>query len=192
MYFDVIAMKQRAKQLMRMTKPNPLLAGLVVTVFNLIMVIIMSCVGNMKGYVPVIIFLLFYTILYTLFMTSLKWFCLKVTREEETVTGDILIGFKEKREKVLIVSIVKGFCIYLFMLLGFVGALLPFYWFRFAENIVKDDDTMNPIKALGKSMKYMKGHYIELIKIDLSMIGWLLLYSVTCGIAGIMCFHIPR
>ena len=57
MYFDVIAMKQRAKQLMRMTKPNPLLAGLVVTVFNLIMVIIMSCVGNMKGYVPVIIFL---------------------------------------------------------------------------------------------------------------------------------------
>ena len=31
----------------------------------------------------------------------------------------------------------------------------------------------------------MKGHYIELIKIDLSMLGWLLLYIITAGIAGI-------
>lgn len=185
MNFDVISMKQRAKGLMQTVKPNPLLGGLVVVVFGIILLIIMNYVGNIEGTAPILIYMLVCLILYTLFMTSLKWFCLKATREEEMVGSDILLGFKEKQGKVLVISIVKGLCIYLFMMLFFVGALLPFYWFRFAENIVKDDDTMNPIKALKKSMKYLKGHYIELIKIDLSLIGWWILYVVTCGLAGI-------
>lgn len=185
MNFDVISMKQRAKGLMRTVKPNPLLGGVFVVAFGIIMVIIGGCIGNVKGVVPSLIYPLVWLILHTLFMTSLKWFCLKATREEAMVGSDILLGFKEKQGKVLVVAIVKGLCIYLFMMLFVVGALLPFYWFRFAENIVKDDDTMNPIKALGKSMKYMKGHYIELIKIDLSLIGWWILYVFTCGIAGI-------
>ncbi len=185
MNFDLISMKQRAKGLMKSVKPNPLLGGLVVVAFGIIMLVIMTYVGKMEGSAPILISILIYLILYTLLMTSLKWFCLKATREEEMVSSDILIAFKEKQGKALVVAIVKSICIYLFTFFLFVGALLPFYWFRFAENIVKDDDTMNPIKALGKSMKYMKGHYIELIKIDLSLIGWWILYVITCGIAGI-------
>ncbi len=185
MNFDLISMKQRAKGLMKSVKPNPLLGGLVVVAFGIIMLVIMTYVGKMEGSTPILISILIYLILYTLLMTSLKWFCLKATREEEMVSSDILIAFKEKQGKALVVAIVKSICIYLFTFFLLVGALLPFYWFRFAENIVKDDDTMNPIKALGKSMKYMKGHYIELIKIDLSLIGWWILYVITCGIAGI-------
>ncbi len=185
MNFDLISMKQRAKGLMKSVKPNPLLGGLVVVAFGIIMLVIMTYVGKMEGSAPILISILIYLILYTLLMTSLKWFCLKATREEEMVSSDILIAFKEKQGKALVVAIVKSICIYLFTFFLFVGALLPFYWFRFAENIVKDDDTMNPIKALGKSMKYMKGHYIELIKIDLSLIGWWISYVITCGIAGI-------
>ena len=185
MNFDVISMKQRAKGLMKTVKPNPLLGGLVIAIYSIIMMVIMNIVENMEGMAPILIYMLVYLILYTLLMTSLKWFCMKATREEETVTSDIFLGFKEKQGKVLIVAIVKSLCIYFFMGCFFVGALLPFYWFRFAENIIKDDDTINPIAALGKSMKYMKGHYIELIKIDLSLIGWWALYIIAGGFAGI-------
>ena len=175
MNFDVLSMKQRAKGLMKTVKPNPLLAGLVIVIYGIIMIILMSTVGKIDNILGYLIYFIVYLILYTLFMTSLKWFCIKASREEKTVTSDIFLGFKEKQGKVIVVAIVKGLC---------VGILLPLYWFRFAENIVKDDDTINPFKAMGKSMKLMKGHYIELIKIDLSLIGWWALYIVTAGIAG--------
>ena len=38
--------------------------------------------------------------------------------------------------------------------------------------------------ALGKSKKLMKGHYAELIKLDVSNMGWFLLMIFTAGIAG--------
>lgn len=185
MNFDVLSMKQRAKGLMTTVKPNPLLGGLVVVIYGIIMLILMIIVGNTNNTGAILTYLLVYMVLFTLFMTSLKWFSLKSTREEVTVTSDIFICFKEKQGKVLVVATVKALCIYFGMIFCLVGALLPFYWFRFAENIVKDDDTMKPLKAMGKSMKLMKGHYMELIKIDLSLLGWWALYIVTLGIAGI-------
>jgi len=183
MDFDVVSMKQRAKMLMRSAKPNPILAGLVIVVFNIIMMVIMNYVGN-GSTSAILIYLLVYTILSMLLMISLIWFCMKVTREEPTEFSDIFLGFKEKQGKVLVVAIVKGLCMYIGLAIFVVGALLPLYWFRFTENIVRDDDTMNPIKAMGKSMKLMKGHYVELIKLDLSFIGWWALFIVTLGIAG--------
>jgi len=36
--------------------------------------------------------------------------------------------------------------------------------------------------ALGKSKKLMKGHYAELIKLDVSNMGWFLLMIFTAGI----------
>ena len=185
MNFDVISMKQRAKGLMQSVKPNPLLAGLVIVIFGIAMLIAAGIVGNSSSVAAFLIYYLVVLVLYIFFMTSLKWFCMKATREEETVVSDIFLGFKEKQGKVLLVAIIKGICMYVLLALFFVGSLIPFYLFRFAENIVRDDNTINPFKALGKSVKLMKGHYIELIKIDLSFIGWWVLYVVTLGIAGV-------
>lgn len=187
MNFDVISMKQRAKGLMAV-KPNPLFGGLIIVICGIIMQVIMDTVGNMDSIVTMCVYLLFDSVLLTFLMTSLNWFCLKATREEELVTSDIFLAFKEKQGKVLIVAIVKSICICIGMVLFFIGAIFPFYWFRFAENIIKDDDTMSPFKALGKSMKLMKGHYVELIKIDLSLIGWWILCFVTVGVVGIYVF----
>lgn len=184
MNFDTVSMKQRARTLIKMAKPSPLLSGLVIVIFNIVMMIILGKANNASASFY-LIYMLVYTILSVMLTISLTWFSMKITREEQTVGSDILIGFKEKQGKVLIIAIVKGLCMYIGLAFFFVGALFPFYWFRFAGNIVKDDMTKNPIKALGKSMKLMKGHYIELIKIDLSFIGWWVLFLFTCGVAGI-------
>lgn len=183
MDFDVVSMKQRAKMLMKSTKPKPIFAGLVIVVFNIIMMVILNYSDN-GSISTILIYFLVYLVLSMLLMISLIWFCMKVTREEQTEFSDIFLGFKEKQGKVLIVALVKGICIYIGLAIFFVGALFPLYWFRFTENVVRDDDTMNPIKAMGKSMKLMKGHYVELIKLDLRFIGWWVLFIVTFGIAG--------
>jgi len=184
MDFDVVSMKQRAKGLMKSTKPNPILAGLVILIFNIIMLVVAGYIDNSSTGV-VLGYILAYTLLSTLLTISLTWFCMKVTREEGTVSSDIFIGFKEKQGKVLVIAITKGMCICIGYMFFFVGALIPIYCFRFVENIVKDDNTMNPIRAMGKSIKLLKGHYIELIKLDLSFIGWWILYIFTLGIAGV-------
>lgn len=185
MNFDVLSMKQRAKGLLSTVKPNPLIGGAVLVIYGIIMFLIMIVVGNTNSMAAMFGYLLVYLVLFILFMTSIKWFSMKASREEVTVTSDFFMCFKEKQGKLLVVAIVKSICIYFGMAFCFVGAFLPFYWFRFVENIVKDDDTCNPFKAMGKSMKLMKGHYLELIKIDLSLLGWWVLYIVTFGIAGI-------
>lgn len=185
MDFDVISMKQRAKSLMKSGKPKPVLAGVVILIFNIVMMVVFSQVCNVSGTSGILLFLLIYTLLNVVLLISLTWFCMKLTRGEQTATSDLFIGFKEKQGKVLLIAIAKGLCIYIGLALFFVGALLPFYWFRFAENIVKDENTMNPIKAMGMSMKLMKGHYIELIKLDLSFIGWWALHIFTLGVAGV-------
>jgi len=182
MGFDVISMKQRAKMLMKTVKPSPLLAGVFIVVLNIVWLIILS---NVTKDTVIIILMLLYGVINALLMTSLKWFCLKVTRGEETIFSDIVIGFKERQAQVVMVSILKALVIYLGMCVLFVGAVFPIYWFRFAECIIKDDNSINPFKALGKSMKLMKGHYAELIKLDLTMIGWWALYIVTFGVAGV-------
>lgn len=197
MNFDVISMKQRAKDLMKSTKPTPILLGLIILIFNCIMfgglIYIISCLENavndsadvMSNYLLVLVVFYLNIILNTFFMTSLSWFCMKVTREESMVFSDIFIAFKEKQGKAFIIAIVKSLCLCIGYMCCVVGILFPVYWFRFAENIVKDDNTMNPIKAMSKSMKLMKGHYLELIKIDISFIGWWILHIFTLGIAGI-------
>lgn len=182
MGFDVISMKQRAKMLMKTVKPSPLLAGVLIVVLNIVWLIILS---NVTKDTVIIILMLLYGVINALLMTSLKWFCLKVTRGEETIFSDIVIGFKERQAQVVMVSILKALVIYLGMCVLFVGAVFPIYWFRFAECIIKDDNSINPFKALEKSMKLMKGHYAELIKLDLTMIGWWALYIVTFGVAGV-------
>ncbi len=182
MGFDVISMKQRAKMLMKTVKPSPLFAGVLIVVLNIVWLTIL---GDVSETAAVLALMLLYGVINALLMTSLKWFCLKVTRGEDTVFSDILIGFKEKQVQVVIVSILKAIVIYIGMFFLFVGAVFPIYWFRFAECIIKDDDSINPFRAMGQSMKLMKGHYSELIKLDLTMIGWWALYIVTFGLAGV-------
>lgn len=184
MGFDIISMKQRGKAIMKSASPTPLLAGVLIAIFHIVMILLLNVVGN-NGTVYVLGYMLLYVVLDEMFMISLIWFCMKLTREQDISASDILIGFKEKQGKVFLLAILKGICIYIGLGFALVGALLPFYWFRFAENILKDEETSNPVKAMGKSMKLMKGHYVELIKIDLSFLGWWILYICTLGIAGI-------
>ena len=50
--------------------------------------------------------------------------------------------------------------------------------------VVKDGEN-NPFMALRESKRLLKGHYMELIKLDLSNLGWHSLNIITLGVASV-------
>ena len=181
MNFDITSMKQRAKKMVNFTMPYSVLGGLFMTIYNVISLFFISILEEDK----ILICLVLYFIISIFVTAPLIWFCMKAARQEKTGFSDIFLSFREKQLKVALVGIIKSLCIFAGMKLLFFGALFPFYWFRFAENIIKDEDKINIFAAMKKSMRLMKGHYVEIIKLDISLIGWWLLYIYTAGIAGV-------
>jgi len=185
MVFDILSMKQRAKALMSTMKPSPVVVkiifGLMVLAYVAAFLLICATMDENSG--MWLLQLLLVEMVYLNFRTSCRWYCLKTVREEETALSDVLLAFKEKPIKAFLVGFIKDLC----MILGFfclVGAIFPFYWFRFATYVVYDYDDISVLGALGKSMKLLKGHYLELIKIDISNIGWFFLAYYSMGLAS--------
>lgn len=67
----------------------------------------------------------------------------------------------------------------------FISNLIFGTIFAQVDNIVADEKDVNIIEAIKQSINLMKGHFIEYIVFDLSLIGWILLVIVTFGIAAI-------
>jgi len=179
MNFDIISMKQRAKGLIKSTKPNP---KAVCTVFALLAlaygVVLLHSISIEKYWIMPIA-----ELLYLSFRNSCNFYALKISREEKTSFGDCLSAFKQKPVKIFLLTVIRdilcavGFCVL------FVGIFFPIYWFRFAGYILRDED-IGIFKAMSKSKKMLKGHYVELIKVDVSHLAWYILMLFTLGIAS--------
>lgn len=188
MDFDLLSMKLRAKDLMKSTIPSPWIIGVIqgMIAFAYVMGIYFISSQNIDTYNGIIYYILL-EVLYLNFRVSAHWYCLKVSREEKTVVSDAFAAFKKKMFKVFIVSLVKDICLFIGICLFCVGFIFPFYWFRFATYVINDYDEIGVFGAFGKSMKLLKGHYIELFKLDLSNLGWFALAFITSGFA---CFYV--
>lgn len=178
MNFDIFSMKQRAKALLKEINPAPIIPTIFfnsITLVNLILFYLL--IDYSFGWSVLFI-------IYFIFQISCKWYSLKITREEPTAISDIISSLKIKPLSSIILAIIKSICCFIgCCILGF-GLLFPVYWFRMSEYILKDND-INPFKAMRLSMKMLKGHYMELIKLDLSNIGWYALNVFSLGISGI-------
>ncbi len=188
MDFDLLSMKLRAKDLMKSTVPSPRIVGLVQggITFGFVMGVYFISFRNMDTYRG-FLYLAILELLYLNFRASSPWYCLKVSREEKTAVSDAFAAFKKKALKVFMVGLLKDICILIGMCLLLVGFIVPFYWFRFATYVVNDYDEISVFGAFGKSRELLKGHYMELLKIDMSNLGWFALAYFTSGLA---CFYV--
>lgn len=75
---------------------------------------------------------------------------------------------------------------FLWSLLLFVPGIIKALSYSMAPYILAENEYyMSPQDAIKESMRIMEGHKMDLFILELSFIGWFLLTSVTCGIAGI-------
>lgn len=179
MNFDIKSMKQRAKLLLFETRPNPKILGVFFAVLVFTYYILFFYVLESEK-----VWLLVATeMIYLNFRNSCKFYALKISREEKTSFGDCFCAFEKKFIKVFLLSIVRGFTYAIGSCVFIVGIIFPIYWFRFSGYILRDEN-IGIFKSLIKSKRMLKGHYAELIKLDVSNLGWYILMYYTFGIAS--------
>lgn len=175
MNFDIRSMKQRAKALMKTTSPNPKAVGII---FMLVLMlfyasIIASCVTQKYIILPIA------ELVCMNFRNCSKLYGLKVSREEKTGVSDAFSAFKESPVQMIILCVVKDICYAVGLCFLLVGAVIPFYCLRFSCHIIKDEK-VNAFKAMRRSSVLLKGHYIELFKLDMHVILHYILFLCFC------------
>jgi hypothetical protein len=185
MEFDIVSMKQRAKSLMQSTKPSVWLIGLIFGILAFGYAVFDCVVIETSGedVSKQLLIMLIAELIYLNIRSSCNFYCLKVTREEKTSISDVFAAFKEHPIQTFFLGLIKDICYIIGFICLYVGYLVVLYWFRFSVYVIKDEGC-NPFKAMGKSMKLLKGHYRELIKLDISNIGWFALMFFTLGLAA--------
>ena len=109
---------------------------------------------------------------------------IKQAHEERSKFLGVFAGFYKKPLKAVISIVIKQFILFLGFLLLYVPGIFAFYRLRFFYyELMKEDKSI--VQCLKDSNDLMKGNCIELLKIDLSFMGWYILNFVTVGIASI-------
>lgn len=75
--------------------------------------------------------------------------------------------------------------ILLMLIIVFIPVYILSYGFALSVYIIFDEDKIGITEAVFKSCKMMKGHKWELFVADLSFIGWIVLWVLSLGFAGI-------
>lgn len=184
MEFDIQAMKQRARGLMTGAYKNLWAVGVMWVILACAYWVadIMLCYTE-NGIIICFGFLAI-EIICGFFRNGFKWYCLSVAREENVFLRDVGSLFITKPVGQLLLNLLKTICYFIGCMFLWIGSLIPFYCFRFAVYIMRDEG-INPFRAVDKNFKLLKGHWSELIKLDVTNIGWILAMLCTCGLAGI-------
>lgn len=104
-------------------------------------------------------------------------FLLSTLRNRQPCFGNLLDGFGFWW-KIILLDLLESLLIGLWSLLLFVPGVIAYYRYSQAIYILIDDPTKSPVQCLRESKAMMAGHKAELFKLDLSLIGWLLLAMI--------------
>lgn len=113
---------------------------------------------------------------------------LNLAKNQKPTVGNTFDGF-DVFGKSLWLSIITGFFMWAWMLLFIIPGIVKSFSYAMAPYILAENNDMTAREALRESKRIMDGHKGELFVLHLSFVPWLMLGSITCGIA--MIYVIP-
>ena len=130
---------------------------------------------------------LFLSILVQLLSTVLSagfiMYCMAILRGERAEFLYLFDGFS-LAGKIICLEIIKLAYIMLWGMLFVVPGIIAAYRYSQAVYILVDDPTKSPLQCLRESSQMMRGHKMELFKLQMSFFGWYLLAAMpTMGYA---------
>ncbi len=176
---DRIKLKELAKRQISGSLGAFLLMYITVVVITLILSLIPAA-GGLLSFVAGAIF----EIQFVLIFLALA----RGTQPEFTNLFDI---FKNSRlcGNAILLYILTTVYTALWSLLLVIPGIIKALSYAMAPYILAENEYyMTPQDAIKESMRIMEGHKMELFVLELSFLGWILLTSLTCGIAGIYTF----
>ena len=107
---------------------------------------------------------------------------LNLAKGQKPEVGDIFKGFS-LFGKALWLNIITGFFLMLWFMLLYIPGIVKMLAYSMAPYILAENPDMTAREALRESKRITKGHKMDLFVLSLSFFGWLLLVSITCGLA---------
>ncbi|EOS81641.1 hypothetical protein C817_00370 [Dorea sp. 5-2] len=183
MDFDLLSMKRRTKEIMKGAGLNIWLVSLTITILGVISLIYEIRIWNLTAKYFLGFFLV-RTLIIEIFNLGYIKCMLKISNEENGQFVEIFYGFYNNLFKNLVVIILKQIILWVGFVLLYIPGIIAFYKLRFLYYELMSSD-----KSIGacfkESWNLMRGHCVELFKIDLSFVGWYVLNVFTLGIASI-------
>ena len=101
-------------------------------------------------------------------------YCMGIRRHEVTEYGTLFDGFSFTG-KIIALNFVMSFFILLWSMLFVVPGIIAYYRYSFALYNLYDNPGLNIMEALEMSKQQTRGWKLDLLKLDLSYLGWALL-----------------
>lgn len=212
MNFDRPALKSRAKELIRTSKPSVLTVALVYLLLGIIINMLstrlmglgisqseaasymnyamegnyeaaLNLIDRMQppGMAHLIDFLL--TVVRSVIEVGFIIFLLNTIRATQPCFGNLLDGFGFI-VKIIFLNFLTALFILLWSFLLVIPGIIAAYRYSQAIYILADDPTKPVMQCIRESNQLMRGHKMELFKLNLSFFGWMLLAALpTIGYA---------
>ena len=174
-------LKQNAKDRMKEQALNPILVTLVYT----LVAIAISLLGGILGATVLIPFIL--SLASVAVQIGYVYYCMKVAKREQGTYADLAYLIQDWRFglKLVVLSFVINLFISLWSLLLFVPGMIKAISYSQAIMIMLENPNMDIMTSIKESQRMMNGHKMEYFILDLSFILWILLVTVTFGIASL-------
>lgn len=179
---DRAALKRQARDLLQTAQVSPkgmtaLYCG-VTLLFNLLDYAVSQFASAGAGPELLSTFVSFFTSLAGWVLTAgFAVYCMGIRQREEMGYGSLFDGFSFTG-KIIALNFVINFYVFLWSLLFIVPGFIAYYRYRFAYYHLYENPGMNILEALELSKRQTQGMKMELFKLDLSYLGWILLSSL--------------
>ena len=149
---------------------------LITLILNLADLLTLRFLPNGGNFLHFFIYLLF-----PVFAAGFVMYCMRIYRGEQVGYGAIFDGFTFPG-KVLGLYFLMAIFIALWSMLFVIPGIIATYRYRFAVYNLYEDPTISPLEALRRSKRQTMGHKMNLLMLDLSFLGWLLLTNLPSNV----------
>ncbi len=118
-------------------------------------------------------------------MVGVAGYFVHFAKSKNPLFDELFDGFKNAFANSILLFILTGLFTFLWSLLFIIPGIIKAYAYMMAPYIMAENPDISPTQALDESQEMMKGYKMDLLILQLSFIGWILLVLVTFGIAAI-------
>ena len=167
-------LKAEMKELLRSAQVSP--RGM--TCLYLALVLVLNLADSFMGLMNPGLLGTFISILTTLaewiLAAGFALYCMDIRRRERSEYAVLFDGFSFTG-KIIALNIVINLFVFLWSMLFVVPGFIAYYRYRFALYNLYENPDMDIMEALNLSKRQTQGYKMELFKLDLSYMGWILL-----------------
>ena len=177
-------LKQDAKDAMKMASPHPALTTLVMFAVAMAGAFVLNIFGGILGFTGAITGSGAFSLLIGTVQFGYYSYCLRVFKQQDVGISE-LFSYFPMLFKVFGLSLWMALFIWLWSLLCFIPGIIAALRYSQAFFILAENPDMSIRDCVNESKLLMSGRLWELFVLQLSFIPWILLVSITCGLAGL-------